>query len=125
MAEEINCPLNMSTRSEVASATDAGQEITPKALALLRVLASASRRDPLPAKAIARLLWPEKLRECGTSLRRGGLYRAAGAYCSKLQKRGWVGFFMDDFQQGYFLTEAGKQALGNRTDQATTNARLR
>lgn len=92
---------------------------------MLRVLSSASRQNPLPAKAIARLLWPDKLRECGTALRRGGLYRAAGAYCSKLQRRGLVGFFMDDFQQGYFLTEAGKQALGDRADQATADARPR
>jgi len=114
----------MSTRTDMSCATDAVKEITPKALAMLRVLSSASRRDPLPAKAIARLLWPDKLRECGTSLRRGGLYRAAGAYCSKLQKRGLVGFFMDDFQQGYFLTEEGKRLVLASAERSPESGRV-
>lgn len=92
--------------------------VTPKALAAMRVLAGATRHDPLPAKAIARSLWPDRLKECGTALRRGGLYRAAGAYCSKLQKLGLVGFYMDDFQQGYYLTEAGHQVVAAHANQA-------
>ena len=94
---------------------DQPQSVTPKAMAALRVLVHATKHDPLPAKAIARKLWPEQLNECGTSLRRGGLYRAAGAYCSKLQKQGLVGFYMDDFQRGYYLTEVGHRVVAAAT----------
>lgn len=85
--------------------------ISEKACAALQALAGATKYRPLPASSVARVLWPERLKDCGTSLRRGGLYRAAGAFCSKLQRQGLVAFYMDDFERGYYLTEAGRQAL--------------
>lgn len=87
--------------------------ITPKALAALRLLEGTSQRDTRSAKALAGKLWPEKLRDCGTSLRRGGLYRAAGAFYSKLQKKGLVGHWMDDFWSGYYLTKTGQKCVQN------------
>ena len=60
--------------------------LTPKAAEALRLLEGTSPRDTRSAKALASMLWPEKLKSCGTSLRRSGLYRAAGAYYSKLQR---------------------------------------
>lgn len=86
-------------------------KVTEKALAALKTLAIASRTNPMSAKALAWKLWPEKVRERGTSRGRGGLYRAAGAYCSKLQRLGLVGFYMDDFHRGYYLSPIGKRIV--------------
>lgn len=85
--------------------------ITPKALQALKLLAGSSPRNTRSAKSLAGRLWPEKLRDCDTSLRRGGLYRAAGAYYSKLMKKGWVGHWMDEFDSGYYLTNAGQERI--------------
>lgn len=85
--------------------------LTPKAVIALRLLEGTHLHDTRSASALARRLWPERLKECGTSLRRGGLYRAAGAYYSKLQKQGLVGHWMDDFDRGYYLTQKGQEAL--------------
>ena len=87
--------------------------ITPKALAALKLLEGTSQNDTRSAKALAGKLWPEKLRACGTSLRRGGLYRAAGAFYSKLQRKGLVGHWIDDFESGYYLTKMGQEFLKN------------
>ncbi|TXH00069.1 MAG: hypothetical protein E6R08_01130 [Nevskiaceae bacterium] len=86
-------------------------KVTEKALAALKTLAIASRTNPMSAKALAWKLWPEKVRERGSSRGRGGLYRAAGAYCSKLQRLGLVGFYMDDLQRGYYLSPVGKRVV--------------
>ena len=85
--------------------------ITPKAIAALRLLRGTNRHDTRSAKALAGLLWPDRLADCGTSLRRGGLYRAAGAYYSKLAKQGLCGHWMTDFDSGYFITPKGVSAL--------------
>lgn len=87
--------------------------ITPKALAALKLLEGTSQNDTRSAKSLAGKLWPEKLRDCGTSLRRGGLYRAAGAFYSKLQRKGLVGHWIDDFESGYYLTKLGQECLKN------------
>lgn len=88
-------------------------KITPKALAALKLLEGTNQSDTRSAKSLAGKLWPEKLRDCGTSLRRGGLYRAAGAFYSKLQKKGLVGHWIDDFESGYYLAKAGQEVLQN------------
>lgn len=87
--------------------------ITPTAIAALKLLKGSSRFNTCSAKSLAGRLWPEKLADCHTSLRRGGLYRAAGAHYSKLAKKGWVGHWMDDFSSGYFLTQAGVDVLAS------------
>lgn len=87
--------------------------ISPKALAALKLLEGTSQSKTRSAKSLAGMLWPEKLRSCGTSLRRGGLYRSAGAFYSKLQKKGLVGHWMSDFDSGYYLTKAGQECLKN------------
>lgn len=100
--------------------------VTPKALAALRVLASATTFAPMSAKSVARCLWAQRLKECGTSQRRGGLYRAAGAYCSRLQKQVLVGYSFDDFQHGYYLTDIGRSvvsAAGNEDTSETDPTR--
>lgn len=94
--------------------------LTPKAVAALRLLEGTSHRDTRSAKALASMLWPEKLKSCGTSLRRGGLYRAAGAYYSKLQKKGLAGHWMTDYDSGYYITPAGVAALTSNV-MCTTN----
>lgn len=95
---------------------DSVPRLTPKAVAALRLLQHhTSPSNTLSAKALARLMWPEQLRQCGTSLRRGGYYRAAGGYFSKLQKAGLVGHWMDDFDSGYYLTAKGVAALRQAT----------
>lgn len=86
--------------------------LTPRALSALRLLEHhTARSNTLSAKALARLLWPEKLHECKTSLRRGGYYRAAGAFFSALEKKGYVAHWMDDFSSGYYLTQKGLEAI--------------
>lgn len=89
----------------------ATQTITPKALQALKLLEGTSRHDTKSAKSLARSLWPEKMSECSTSLRRGGLYRSAGAFYSKLQKRGLYGHWMTDYDSGYYITQQGLDAL--------------
>lgn len=98
--------------------------LTPKAIEALGHLRGTSRNNTRSARALAGLLWPERLSKCGTSLRRGGLYRAAGAYYSKLQKRGLCGHWMDDFDSGYFITASGMAALAEASESrsATTQA---
>lgn len=86
-------------------------KLTPKAITALRLLEGTNYRNTRSAKALASMLWPEKLKSCGTSLRRGGLYRAAGGYYAKLQREGLVAHWMDDYDRGYFLTEKGKLVL--------------
>jgi hypothetical protein len=86
-------------------------KLTPKAIAALQLLKGTSRHNTRSGKALATMLWPDKLRACTTSLRRGGYYRAAGGYYSKLQKKGLVAHWMDDFDSGYYLTAAGATAL--------------
>ncbi len=86
-------------------------DITEKALAALKLLEGTNRENTLSAASLARTLWPAKMRDCGTSLRRGGLYRSAGAFYSKLQKKGLVGHWMDDCSSGYYLTKAGQECL--------------
>ena len=85
--------------------------LTPKAITALRLIEGTSRHDMRSGKALAAMLWPEKLNACRTSLRCGGLYRAAGGYYSKLQKKGLVAHWMDDFESGYYITAAGVAAL--------------
>ena len=85
--------------------------LTPKAITALQLISGTSRHDMRSGKALAAMLWPAKLKECRTSLRRGGLYRAAGGYYSKLQKKGLVAHWMDDYESGYYITPAGKEAL--------------
>jgi hypothetical protein len=86
-------------------------KLTGSALAALSALQGSSRFDVMPGSAVARVMWPDRLKEMRTSLRRGGLYRAAGAVCSRLVKSGLAGHFMDDFYNGYYITEAGRAAL--------------
>lgn len=88
--------------------------ITPKAIIALKLLRGTSPSNTRSAKALAKMLWPEKWADCGTSLRRGGLYRAAGAYYSKLAKRGLCGHWMDDFSSGYFITQMGASAIDSK-----------
>lgn len=90
--------------------------ITPKAIEALRLLEyNTSQKNTRSAKVLARLMWPDRLKNCGTSLSRGGYYRAAGGYFSKLQKAGYVGHWMDDFGSGYYLTTKGQEALSSNT----------
>jgi len=42
--------------------------ITPKALFALKLLEGTSHCDTRSAKSLAGRLWPEKMRDCGTSL---------------------------------------------------------
>ena len=86
-------------------------QLTLKAVIALRLLEGTHRNDTLSAKALASRLWPERLKECGTSRRRGGLYRAAGAYYSKLAKKGLVAHWMTDVDSGYYITPKGMEAL--------------
>lgn len=89
-------------------------QLTPKAIEALRLLEyHTSPKNTRSAKVLARLMWPDKLQNCGTSLRRGGYYRAAGGYFSKLQHAGYVGHWMDDYTSGYYLTEKGRAALSS------------
>jgi hypothetical protein len=85
--------------------------LTPKAAQALSLLANTHSGDTRSARALASLLWPDRLAKCGTSLRRGGLYRAAGAYYSKLMRAGFCSHWITDFDSGYFITEKGRQAL--------------
>ena len=91
------------------------KKITPKAIEALKLLKGASVHDTISASALAGRLWPDRMKECGTSLRRGGLYRSAGAYFSKLQKRGLVGHWMDDFTSGYYITALGQKVLSENS----------
>lgn len=86
-------------------------QVSPAAIAALRALRGATRQRPMSGRAVARTLWPERIKEAGTSLRRGGLYRAAGAYCSKLQRRGLVEHYITDFDAGYYLSELGERVI--------------
>jgi hypothetical protein len=72
--------------------------LTPKAAQALSLLANTHSGDTRSARALA-------------SLRRGGLYRAAGAYYSKLMRAGFCSHWITDFDSGYFITEKGRQAL--------------
>lgn len=103
--------MNEAQRSEESRSTAKLEGLTPKARIALGLLAGTNYRNTISAKALAGKLWPEKLSECGTSLRRGGLYRAAGAYYSKLQKKGLVGHWITDFDSGYYITQKGVEAL--------------
>ena len=85
--------------------------ITPKAKSALQILRGTNMHNTRSAKALAGPLWPDRLADCGTSLRRGGLYRAAGAYYSKLAKQGLCGHRITDFDRGYFITPKGTIAL--------------
>jgi len=89
--------------------------ISPKALQALKPLEGADIHNTYSAKSLARRLWPEKMLHCHTALRRGGLYRSAGVFYSKLAKKGWVGHWMDDFSSGYYLTKAGLELLRSNT----------
>jgi hypothetical protein len=99
--------------ANTSSASDPDQlpEVSDAALAALRALKGASKQRPMSAKAVARTIWPDRITEAGTSLRRGGLYRSAGAFCSKLQRRGLVSHWITDFESGYFLTALGEGVL--------------
>lgn len=90
-------------------------KVTEAALAALRVLKNASRQSPMSAKGVARMLWPDRIQDAGTSLRRGGLYRSAGGFCAKLMRRGLVGQNITDFDAGYYLTELGTRVLAEHT----------
>lgn len=99
--------------------------LTPKAVDALRRLRGTNRRNTLSAGVLAGLLWPDRLHECGTSRRRSGLYRAAGAYYSRLKKAGLVGHWIDesaDTAAGYYLTAAGRAILDEHD--ATEASRL-
>lgn len=85
--------------------------ITPKAKQALMLLRGTSPNDTISASALAARLWPDRYVAMRTSLRRGGLYRAAGSYYSSLQKKGWVGHWMDEFTSGYYLTQLGQDIL--------------
>lgn len=85
--------------------------MTEKELVALKALQGATRCRPFAASALARKIWPEKFVTRSSSPKRGGLYRAAGGYYSKLVKKGWVAFWMDDFHRGYYLTSEGMSAL--------------
>ena len=90
----------------------ADKPLTPKAIAALRLLRGTSRSNTVSAKALANRMWPDRMADCGTSLRRGGLYRAAGAYFSKLAKQGLCDHWITDFDSGYFITPKGAAAIG-------------
>ncbi len=85
--------------------------VTPKAIEALRLLRGTDPHNTRSAKALAKSLWPDRMEQCDSSLRRGGLYRAAGAYFSKLQKRGLCDHWMDDFSRGYYITPSGLTAI--------------
>jgi hypothetical protein len=86
--------------------------LTPKAIAALRLLRGTSMKNARRASALARMLWPEKMAGCSTSRRRGGLYRAAGGYYSKLVKLGLCDWWSSaDFDGGYYITAKGENAL--------------
>jgi hypothetical protein len=101
----------MSAAKDESISTAKLEALTPKARIALDLLSGTNYRNTLSAKALAGRLWPEKLAACGTYLRRGGLYRAAGAYYSKLQKKGLVGHWITDFDSGYYITQKGVEAL--------------
>lgn len=96
------------------------QAITPKTLIALTLLEGTSPHDTRSAKVLARKLWPEKLKDCASSLRRGGYYRAAGAYYSRLQRMGLVRHWITDFDAGYYLSDEGKKVL--QAHQASTQS---
>ncbi len=85
--------------------------LTPKAIAALRLLRGTSFKDTRSASALARTLWPEKMAERSTSRRQGGLYRAAGAYYSKLAKQGLCDWWSTNYANGYYITAKGESAL--------------
>lgn len=99
---------------------DAVASLTPKAVAALTLLRGTSREDTRSAKSLANRLWPDKIAECGTSRRRGGLYRSAGGYYAKLAKIGLCAHYMDDFSSGYYLTAAGARALSQLDEDIET-----
>lgn len=82
----------------------------------LRAIAHTSYNRTASATQLARILWPEKLKLCGTSRRRVALARAAGGYYSKLIKQGLCSWFQDDFDRGYYITDAGRKFLSQPTD---------
>lgn len=88
-------------------------KVTPKALDALKLLAGTNHLSAISASALAHKLWPEKLAECGTSRRRKGYARSAGAFYSKLQKQGLVSHWMDDLSSGYYITSKGEECLRN------------
>lgn len=90
-------------------------KITPKTLEALKLLEGTTVADTRRAKVLASLLWPDRMKECVTSARRNGLYRATGAYYSKLQKEGLVGHWVDDFSSGYYITEHGRRVLSGNS----------
>lgn len=65
--------------------------LTIRAVEALILLKGSNPQNTISASALASKLWPDRLEACHTSRKRGGLYRAAGAYYSKLAKKGWVG----------------------------------
>ncbi len=89
--------------------------ITPKAIEALVLLVGTSSFDTRSASALASRLWPDRLVACGTSRCRGGLYRAAGAYYSKLQKQGLVGYWVDECDRWYYITKFGIETLTQHT----------
>lgn len=90
-------------------------KITSKTIEALKLLIGTSHLDTISARVLAERLWPDRVKNCNTSLRRGGLYRSAGAYYSKLQKTGLVGHWVDDYSRGYYITKAGINILAELT----------
>jgi hypothetical protein len=89
------------------------KKLTDKAVTALKLLECTSRKNTRSAKALANSLWPDKIADCGTSLRRQGLYRSAGAFFSKLARRGLCAHWMDDYSSGYYLTKQGAEILAS------------
>lgn len=85
--------------------------LTPKTINALKHLSGTTQDDTRSAKALAFLLWPKKMEQYFTSQKRGGMYRAAGAYYSRLQKAGLVGHWCNNFRHGYYITQAGIAAI--------------
>jgi hypothetical protein len=85
--------------------------MTPFKKKALQALAGTHIHDTRSATSLSIVLWPEKHALCGTSRRRVALARAAGGYYSKLMKQGLVGFWMDDFDRGYYIKQKGADLL--------------
>jgi hypothetical protein len=82
-------------------------------LQALRAIEHTSLTRTASATQLARALWPEKLKLCGTSRRRVALARGAGGYFSKLLKEGLCHWHQDDFDRGYYISEKGREYLRN------------
>lgn len=89
--------------------------LTPARRRALEILRDYPGIRPL---GFAEKMWPDSegwshLTSCGPKgvTRGGGMPQAAGSYLGKLRKDGLVRNNVSDFNNDYYLTEKGKQAL--------------